>query len=157
MHGSYRIAPLFVVLALAGATLSFAGEPAQAAKPVSEIPASFTHETQSFDYVRRIEMIPMRDGVKLNTVILIPRGAKRAPILLTRTPYNAAERNMERYSAHLATVPGESDVVDELVLNEGYIRVIQDERGKHHSKGDFWRKQQPQGTSLNQPNLNNST
>ena len=34
-------------------------------------------------------MIPMRDGVKLHTVILVPKGASGAPILLTRTPYNA--------------------------------------------------------------------
>ena len=33
--------------------------------------------------------IPMRDGVKLHTVILVPREAKGAPILLTRTPYDA--------------------------------------------------------------------
>src|SRR5260370_39222242 len=125
MDGSYRIVRLFVVLAVAGATMSFAGETAQDAKSVSEIPPSFTQQTQSFDYVRRIEMIPMRDGVKLNTVILIPRGAKRAPILLTRTPYTAAERNMARYSAHLATVLGASDVVEELVLNDDYIRVLQ--------------------------------
>jgi predicted acyl esterase len=34
-------------------------------------------------------MIPMRDGVKLHTVILVPKGAHGAPILLTRTPYDA--------------------------------------------------------------------
>jgi predicted acyl esterase len=37
----------------------------------------------------RIEMIPMRDGVKPYTVIILPRGAKDAPIVLTRTPNNA--------------------------------------------------------------------
>jgi len=41
----------------------------------------------SFDYERREAMIPMRDGVKLHTVILIPKGAHGTPILLTRTPY----------------------------------------------------------------------
>jgi len=36
-------------------------------------------------------MIPMRDGVKLYMVILVPNGAgkKTAPILMTRTPYDA--------------------------------------------------------------------
>ena len=34
-------------------------------------------------------MIPMRDGVKLHTVIMVPKGAHDAPMLLTRTPYNA--------------------------------------------------------------------
>ena len=37
----------------------------------------------------RIEMIPMRDGVKPYTVIILPRGAKDAPIVLTRAPNNA--------------------------------------------------------------------
>ncbi|MEJ2187224.1 MAG: CocE/NonD family hydrolase, partial [Gemmatimonadota bacterium] len=55
----------------------------------SETPAHFTPVTSSFDYVRKDVMIPMRDGVKLHTVILIPKGAHNAPILLTRTPYNA--------------------------------------------------------------------
>src|SRR4051812_37297136 len=55
----------------------------------TEIPAKFTPKNESFDHTRREVMIPMRDGVKLHTVLLIPRGAKGAPILLTRTPYNA--------------------------------------------------------------------
>src|SRR5580692_10058310 len=59
----------------------------------SEIPATFTPHVETFDYVKREVMIPMRDGVKLQTVILIPRGAHRAPILLTRTPYGATDRN----------------------------------------------------------------
>src|SRR4026208_66729 len=55
----------------------------------SDTPESFKPSTDSFDYVRREEMIPMRDGVKLHTVILVPRGAKNAPILFTRRPYDA--------------------------------------------------------------------
>ena len=54
-----------------------------------------------FDYVRREVMIPMRDGVKLHTVILVPKGAKGAPILLTRTPYNATELTTHTNSSHL--------------------------------------------------------
>jgi putative CocE/NonD family hydrolase len=82
-------------------------------------------------------MIPMRDGVKLSTVILIPKGAKHAPILLTRTPYGAAGRFSRNVSAHLSEVLGNGDVGDELVLEEGYIRVVQDIRGKHGSEGDY--------------------
>ncbi len=44
-------------------------------------------------------MIPMRDGVKLHTVILVPKGAKGAPILLTRTPYNATAAHEPRRRA----------------------------------------------------------
>ena len=42
----------------------------------SETPAKFEPVTDSFDYVRREVMIPMRDGVKLHTVILVPKGAQ---------------------------------------------------------------------------------
>ena len=58
----------------------------------SETPATFTPSTEQFDYVKREFMIPMRDGVKLKTFILIPKGAKNAPMLLTRTPYDAGNR-----------------------------------------------------------------
>ena len=42
----------------------------------SETPATFAPATDGFDYVRRDVMIPMRDGVKLHTVILVPKGAR---------------------------------------------------------------------------------
>src|SRR6476469_5914628 len=57
--------------------------------PSSDIPKSFTLPQTGFDHTRREVMIPMRDGVKLFTVIVVPKGAKGAPILLTRTPYDA--------------------------------------------------------------------
>src|SRR2546421_12538337 len=41
----------------------------------SEIPAKFTPTNDRFDYVKRDVMIPIRDGVKLHTVLLIPKGA----------------------------------------------------------------------------------
>ena len=56
-----------------------------------DIPSKFEAPIASYDYVKRDVMIPMRDGVKLHTVILVPKGAKGAPILLTRTPYSASE------------------------------------------------------------------
>ena len=56
----------------------------------SETPDNFKPTDNGFEYERRDVMIPMRDGVKLHTVILVPNGAKNAPILLTRTPYNAS-------------------------------------------------------------------
>src|SRR6202040_3810804 len=87
-----------------------------------------------FDYVKREVMIPMRDGVKLNTVIVIPQGAKGAPMILTRTPYDAAHRAKASVSPHmLATLP----LGDGVFVSEGYIRVFQDIRGKHGSEGDY--------------------
>ena len=38
------------------------------------------------DYDKRVVMVPMRDGTRLYTVIVVPKGAHNAPILLTRTP-----------------------------------------------------------------------
>ncbi|MBV9622242.1 MAG: hypothetical protein JO341_14630, partial [Gammaproteobacteria bacterium] len=53
----------------------------------SETPPTFVRPTAGADFVWRDVMIPMRDGVKLHTVILVPKGARQAGILLTRTPY----------------------------------------------------------------------
>jgi putative CocE/NonD family hydrolase len=110
----------------------------------SESPARFTPVMSSFDFERRDVMIPMRDGVKLKTVIWIPKGAHRAPILLTRTPYNASDRSSED-SEHLAAVIGNSDAAGELVTQEGYIRVLQDVRGKYGSEGDYQMNRAPAG------------
>src|ERR1700734_4539152 len=56
-----------------------------------DIPADFKIQTEADDYIKRDVMIPMRDGVKLHTVIIIPKGAARAPMILDRTPYNAGK------------------------------------------------------------------
>src|SRR6476646_2611634 len=70
----------------------------------SEIPAKFKPARGSFDYARRKVKIPMRDNVKLHTVVLIPKGAKKAPILLTRTPYDADKLTGHTDSSHLGPV-----------------------------------------------------
>ena len=103
----------------------------------SEMPAEFKVATGTWDYARREVMIPMRDGVKLKTIILVPKGAQGAPILLTRTPYNAAELTAHAASAHLGPVLQGYDNVTDLTLEGGYIRVVQDIRGKYGSEGDY--------------------
>ncbi len=108
----------------------------QAALP-SETPAKFQPVTDSFDYIRRDVMIPMRDGVKLHTVILVPKGVKGAPILLTRTPYNATEQTSHSASSHLGPALSGYDNPTEVILEGGYIRVVQDVRGKYDSEGDY--------------------
>src|SRR5256884_3624710 len=57
----------------------------------SETPAHLKVATATWDYERREVMIPMRDGVRLHTVILVPKGAKNAPILLTRSEEHTSE------------------------------------------------------------------
>src|SRR3954466_1428432 len=103
----------------------------------SETPAQFKPVTDSFDYARRDEMVPMRDGVKLHTVILVPRGARRAPILLTRTPYDAAALTSHAHSPHLGPILNGYDNAVDVIVGGGYIRVVQDVRGKYGSEGDY--------------------
>ena len=103
----------------------------------SEMPAEFKVATGTWDYARREVMIPMRDGVKLKTIILVPRGAQGAPILLTRTPYNAVELTSHAGSSHLGPVLQGYDNVSDLIVEGGYIRVVQDIRGKFGSEGDY--------------------
>src|SRR5437764_14474096 len=86
----------------------------------SEIPATFQASNNSFDYVRREEMIPMRDGVKLHTVILVPKGARNAPMLLTRTPYNANELTGHAQSPHLGAILNGYDNAVDVIVEGGY-------------------------------------
>ncbi|HEY4955296.1 MAG TPA: CocE/NonD family hydrolase [Gemmatimonadaceae bacterium] len=103
----------------------------------SETPAKFEPVTDSFDYVQRDVMIPMRDGVKLHTVILVPKGATHAPILLTRTPYNASALTSHAQSSHLGPMLNGYDNATDVIVDGGYIRVVQDVRGKYGSEGDY--------------------
>ena len=98
---------------------------------------SSSPSTDSFDYVKRDVMIPMRDGVKLHTVIVIPKGAKHAPILLTRTPYNASAQVSHADSSHHGPILDGYDNAVEVIVDGGYIRVVQDVRGKYGSEGDY--------------------
>ena len=76
-----------------------------------DIPKTFSVEASGDDYIKREVMIPMRDGVRLHTVIVIPKGARNAPIVLTRTPYNASKRASRNSSQHmLAALPQGHDV-----------------------------------------------
>ena len=128
---------LFAASAAAQAPPSSKSETANSATLPSETPAQLEPVTDSFDYTRREVMVPMRDGTKLHTVILIPKGAKNAPILLTRTPYNATELTSHSYSSHLGPSLNGYDNALEVILEGGYIRVVQDIRGKYGSEGDY--------------------
>lgn len=125
----------FLAAALLGSfLLSLPSAAQQASSGGNDVPKEFHAPTGSYDYTRREVMIPMRDGVKLFTSIIVPKGAHDAPILLTRTPYNAAGRTRRNPSPHmLSTLPQG----DEVFVQAGYIRVFQDVRGKHKSEGDY--------------------
>ena len=135
-----RISMTWVAAALAlAAPLSAqtASKPEQAPPfPTSgDIPKSFTPVREGFDFVRRTAEIPMRDGVKLHTVLLIPKGAAHAPMMLDRTPYSADK--LTRSGG------GGPFVVQNLfpayaeLAQHGYIIVAQDVRGKYGSGGDY--------------------
>jgi hypothetical protein len=89
----------------------------------------------------------MRDGIKLFTVILIPKNTKDAPILLTRTPYSARDltthdpRGGEERDAPLSSHFGPNlygyDNALEVLAGRDYIRVVQDVRGRYRSEGDY--------------------
>lgn len=125
---------------------------AQTPPMMTDIPPKFTAPKTDYDYVKRVEMIPMRDGVKLYTVIALPKGAVHAPILLTRTPYNAAGRAQRTESPHMLDELPEGD---DVFVKAGYIRVFQDVRGKYGSEGEYVMTPPPAGP-LN-PNGPNDT
>jgi hypothetical protein len=103
----------------------------------SETPPKFTATSDGHDYVRRIAEIPMRDGVRLHTVILVPKAARHAGMLLTRTPYEADTLSANTHSGRLATALQGYDNATDVIVEDGYIRVIQDVRGKYGSEGDY--------------------
>ena len=132
------LAPLFVVSVL---FVQPVVQPAGAQTLPNERPDKPVPTDYGFDYTRREVMIPMRDGVKLHTVILVPKGAigskGGAPILLTRTPYNATELTTRTNSSHLGPSLYGYDNATDVIVEGGYIRVVQDIRGKYGSEGDY--------------------
>ena len=120
--------------AAAFASLTTAPGAATAQRLPADTPKSFTPVRAAFDFDKREVEIAMRDGVKLHTVIFTPRGLSApAPLLLTRTPYDADARGRGSSPKLGATLPSADDVV----AVSGYIRVYQDVRGKHGSEGDY--------------------
>ena len=141
-----------MVIALLAATMPVLADGVM----TNETPANFVPKVETFDYTQREAMIPMRDGVKLKTVILVPRGVSRAPILLSRTPYGASSRIAKNASSHLSVVIGNSDAAEDAVLHGGYIRVLQDIRGKYGSEGEYMMTRPLQGP-LNATHVDHST
>jgi len=161
-----RVSGLIVSLILAASPLALAhAAPDHPDKPAkidsmagapdpmaSDIPATFAPTKIETDYTKRVEMIPMRDGTKLYTVIWIPKGAQHAPIILTRTPYNAAQHERAEGPSLHETLPLEA----EPFVENGYIRVYQDVRGKYGSEGHYIMTRPPIGP-LNASKVDHTT
>ncbi|HEX3423271.1 MAG TPA: CocE/NonD family hydrolase [Sphingomicrobium sp.] len=130
MNTALRLsASLLPLFALAAAPV-----PARVTPMTPDVVASYDPVLPQADFIRREAMVPMRDGTRLYTVIYMKKGTANAPILLSRTPYDA--------KGSTARTPSES-IVDVLPImyrefvNDGYIIVQQDIRGLHHSEGTF--------------------
>lgn len=115
--------------------------------------ASYDWVRPEADYVRREVMIPMRDGTKLFTVIVYRKGTKDAPILLSRTPYNATNSTSRNRSQKIEEI---LPIMDAPFVDDGYIRVYQDVRGLNKSEGDYVMVRPVRGP-LNKTGIDHST
>jgi uncharacterized protein len=92
-------------------------------------PAQAPYDVKA-NYVKREVSIPMRDGVKLFTIIYSPRNQSvRYPILITRTAYGIGPYGADAYRP---VIGPNNDFA-----KEGYVVVYQDTRGKFKSEGAF--------------------
>jgi uncharacterized protein len=84
-------------------------------------------QTNADQYDRRTAMISMRDGIKLHTVIYIPKNqSEKLPFLMLRTPYSADNFPSPEKNVYVRDMAA-----------EGYIFVYQDIRGRYLSEGKF--------------------
>lgn len=106
-----------------------------AAPPVTpmtpDVVSSYDQILPSADFIRREVMVPMRDGTKLYTAIVFKKGTANAPILLSRSPYDAHAATHRNASQRIIDIV---PVIDADFVNDGYIRVYQDIRGMHRSR-----------------------
>lgn len=128
-----KLHPLMLALAASAVLpVTFAAETVTPMTPDGV--ASYDKIRPQADFIKRVEMVPMRDGTKLYTVILMKKGTKNAPILLSRTPYDAKGAAERSGSQSVRDVVG---VMDVEFVEDNYIRVYQDIRGLHNSEGDY--------------------
>jgi uncharacterized protein len=90
-------------------------------------------------------MVPMRDGVRLNTFVFLPEtGGPRWPVILHRTPYGiAAADAADKTDCSKAWLPSAAEPMRGSILRgwqritaNGYAAVYQDTRGRHGSEGE---------------------
>src|SRR5580692_8379203 len=81
------------------------------------------------NYYTKIEAtIPMRDGIKLFTVIYVPKDStEKYPFLMERTPYSVRPYGKDSYAVNLGP--------NGALMREKYIFVYQDVRGRYMSEG----------------------
>jgi len=138
---------------MALSTLVAAAPPQPVTPMTPDVVANYEQVRPEADFVKRVVMIPMRDGTKLYTVIMMKKGTANAPILLSRTPYDAKGSVTRTASQSLVDV---LPIMDKEFVNDGYIRVYQDIRGIHNSEGK-WVMNRPFVGPLNNTKIDEST
>jgi uncharacterized protein len=116
--------------------LAIAAAPApQPVTPMTpDVVASYNPVLPEADFVKRTAMVPMRDGTKLYTVIVMKKGTANGPILLSRTPYDAKGSMARSASQSIVDI---LPIMYKEFVEDGYIIVQQDIRGMHNSEGQF--------------------
>jgi putative CocE/NonD family hydrolase len=140
----------FVAAAALALAVPLGGQPQPAVQPGGDIPSKFHPPfpppaepaakalgppAAAFQYVRREAMIPMRDGARLYTVLIIPKDVTNAPIVLDRTPYSA-----DKATGRDSRGPWPENILSQAyaeLVRAGYIVAVQDVRGKFRSEGDY--------------------
>ena len=149
-------APLSLGASLVALALATPATAQKSAAQYDERPAKLAPRDEGYGYTRRVVDIPMRDGTKLHTVIAIPKGAKDAGMLMTRTPYDAEELASNSPGIY-ASLPGADDTDQDPITASGYIRVFQDVRGMHKSEGIYMMNPAPAGSPYNPTKFDDST
>lgn len=81
-------------------------------------------------YDKAVYQIPMRDGIKLHTIVYTPKDKNKAyPFLMKRTCYSVRPYALDKYPSNLGP--------SKYLMEEGYIFVYQDVRGRYMSEGKF--------------------
>ena len=154
MKRSYaRRLPLLAAVLLFATTFVIAQTPPRVTPMTPDVVEKYDQTLPYADFVRREVMVPMRDGVKLFTVVVMKKGITKAPILLSRTPYDASSSTHRVKSQRIVDI---LEVMDAEFVNDGYIRVYQDIRGMHKSEGE-WVLNRPIVGPLNKTGVDEST
>lgn len=147
----------FVLLISAGilffATVATSGDAPRVTPMTPDVVDKYEQTQPSADFIRREAMVPMRDGISLYTVIVMKKGTKDAPILLSRTPYDAHDSTHRVASQRIVDI---LEVMDAEFAEDGYIRVYQDIRGLHRSGGAYIMNR-PLAGPLNDTGIDEST
>ncbi|HEY7474900.1 MAG TPA: CocE/NonD family hydrolase [Vicinamibacterales bacterium] len=110
-------------------TLLVAGVVALAAWTAPRTTAQAPYDIRA-NYTKAEHMVPMRDGVKLFTIVYAPKDqTRRYPFMLHRTPYGSPPYGADAFRASLGPSAA--------FAREGFIFVYQDVRGKFRSEGEF--------------------